>query len=207
VSELGRAFPQIAIVEATADKKPAKLLPKRQLVVATPSSAPRPTQGYAAVLILDPDVWLYSQSLRAEQIAIRDWQEAIELMAPGGRALIVGVAADLGQAVSLQQHRELARRSFADLAKLQLPPAVRIATLQGAAATIEEALELVLPLGATEIRTSFAEQSETLIRFSYQAGPAIASALRTLAIKTNARLVGANKRRGLRVVMDDPTAL
>jgi primosomal protein N' (replication factor Y) len=207
VSELGRAFPQVAITEATADKKPAKILPKRQLVVATPGSAPRAPAGYSAVLILDPDVWLYSQSLRAEQLAIRDWQEAIELMAPNGRALIVGVSKELGQAVSLQQHRELASASLRDLQKLGLPPALRIAKLEGSSETIESALKLVLPLGAVEIATDLSESANTLIKFGYKEGPSIARELRTLALKTNARLVGANKRRGLRIIMDDATAL
>jgi primosomal protein N' (replication factor Y) len=207
VSELGRAFPQVAITEATADKKPAKILAKRQLVVATPGSAPRAPGGYSAVLILDPDVWLYSQSLRAEQLAIRDWQEAIELLGPGGRALIVGVSAELGQAVSLQQHRELASASLKDLQKLGLPPAIRIAKLEGTSETIEAALKLVLPLGAQEIATDMSESASTLIKFGYKEGPAIARELRTLALKTNARLVGANKRRGLRIIMDDATAL
>jgi primosomal protein N' (replication factor Y) len=207
VSELGRAFPQVAITEATADKKPAKILPKRQLVVATPGSAPRVKNGYSAVLILDPDVWLYSQSLRAEQLAIRDWQEAIELLSPTGRALIVGVSTELGQAVSLQQHRELASNSLKDLVRLGLPPALRIAKLEASSETIEAALKLVLPIGAQEITTDLSENASTLIKFGYKEGPAIARELRTLALKTNARLVGANKRRGLRVIMDDATAL
>ena len=207
VAELGRAFPQITITEATADKVPSKILKKRQLVIATPGSAPRAQEGYSAVLILDPEVWLYSQSLRAEQLAIRDWQEAFELMSPTGRGLIVGISNDLGQAVSLQQHRELASTALRDLNRLGLPPALRIANLEGTSETIEAALELVKALGAVEITSSLEEQASTLIKFSYRDGPAIAQALRTLAIKTNARLVGTSKRRGLRIVMDDPTAL
>jgi primosomal protein N' (replication factor Y) len=207
VAELGRAFPQVTITEATADKTPSKILKNRQLISATPGAAPRAKDGYAAVLILDPEVWLYSQSLRAEQIAIRDWQEAFELMSPNGRGLIVGISNELGQAVSLQQHRELASNALADLNRLGLPPAVRIARLEGSSETIEVALDICKGLGAVEIATSLDEQASTLIKFSYRDGPAIAQALRTLAIKTNARLVGTNKRRGLRIVMDDPTAL
>lgn len=207
VAELGRAFPQVTITEATADKTPSRILKKRQLVIATPGSAPRTKDGYAAVLILDPEVWLYSQSLRAEQIAIRDWQEAFELMSQSGRGLIVGVSNELGQAVSLQQHRELASKALRDLNRLGLPPALRIARLEGSSETITSALEACLALGAIEITTDLGDQASTLIKFSYRDGPAIAQALRTLAIKTNARLVGTNKRRGLRIVMDDPTAL
>lgn len=207
VSELGRAFPQVAIAEATAEKRPSKLLAKRQLVVATPGSAPRFEGGYAAVLILDPDVWLYSQSLRAEQLAIRDWQEAIELLSSSGRALIVGVSSALGQAMSLQQHRELAKSSLRDLTRLGLPPALRIARVEGTADAIQAVLAQVLPLGAVEVATDLSESASTLIKFSYKIGPDVARELRTLALKTNARLVGANKRRGLRVIMDDANAL
>jgi GH24 family phage-related lysozyme (muramidase) len=49
--------------------------------------------------------------------------------------------------------------------------------------------------------------AEALISFSYNLGPAISKELRTLALKTNARLVGANKRRGLRIAMDDQGSL
>jgi len=206
VSQLGNAFPNVTITEATADKRPSRVLPKRQLVIATPSSAPRVKGGYAAVLILDPDVWLASQSLRAEQLAIRDWQEAFELLSQEGRALIVGINPDLGQAISLQQHRELAAKALVDLGTLQLPPMVRIARLEGSPETITAALSAALEAGATEI-SSEVGQGTALIRFSYQLGPKVATALRTLALKTNARLVGVNKRRGLKIVMDDPTVL
>ena len=68
-------------------------------------------------------------------------------------------------------------------------------------------MKLVLPIGAQEITTDLSENASTLIKFGYKEGPTIARELRTLALKTNARLVGANKRRGLRVIMDDATAL
>lgn len=206
-AELGRAFPNALIAEATGQKKPTGLKPKNQIVVATPGAAPRVPGGYSAVLILDPDVWLSSQSLKAEANAIRDWMEAIELLALDGRAVISGLEAHLGQAISLGQHRELARTQLGELMELGLPPATRIATLEAMAPTIQEALDVVMPLGARALRTNLEEQASALICFSYDNGAAIALALRQIAIKTNARLVGTNKRRGLRVVMDDPEAL
>jgi primosomal protein N' (replication factor Y) (superfamily II helicase) len=206
-AELGKSFPGALITEVTADRKPSKIAPKSQVVVATPGSAPRIPGGYAALIVLDTDIWLSSQSLRAEQLALRDWQEAIELLAPDGRALLVGLRPDLGQAISLQQHRELAKQALGDLNALGLPPATRIASIEGTAAAIQAALAAVLPLGATEIRTELGEAASTTIKFGYSAGSEISQALRRIALETNARIVGGNKRRGLRIVMDDVGAL
>jgi primosomal protein N' (replication factor Y) len=206
VSELGRAFPQVLISEATADKQPSDLKEVNQIVVATPGAAPRIAKGYAGVVVLDSDVWLSMQSMRAELNAIRDWQEAIELMAPDGRAVIAGLGSALGIPLSLQQHRELANQALRELTLLKLPPMVRVCLLTGSAPTIEEALDICSRLGATVLRTDMAI-AEALISFSYNLGPAIAKELRALALKTNARLVGANKRRGLRIAMDDQGSL
>jgi len=206
VSELGRAFPQVLISEATADKQPSNLKQINQIIVATPGAAPRVTKGYAGVVVLDSDVWLSMQSMRAELNAIRDWQEAIELMAPDGRALIAGLGSALGIPLSLQQHRELASQALKELKLLRLPPVVRVCLISGSAPTIEEALDICSRLGATVLRSDMA-LAEALISFSYNLGPAISKELRALALKTNARLVGANKRRGLRIAMDDQGSL
>lgn len=206
VSELGRAFPQVLISEATADKQPSNLKEANQIVVATPGAAPRIPKGYAGVVVLDPDVWLSMQSMRAELNAIRDWQEAIELMAPDGRAVISGLGKALGMPLSLQQHRELAVAALKEITLLRLPPAVRVCLLTGSAATLEQALEICSGLGATVLRSDMAV-AEALISFGYGLGPSVSKELRTLALKTNVRLVGANKRRGLRIAMDDQGTL
>lgn len=206
-AEFGKAFPGITISEFTSDTKVTAVKKSRHLVLATPGSAPRVDGGYSGLLILDSDVWLAMPNLRAEQSAIRDWMEAIELLSDSGRAHIAGLDADLGQAISLGQHRELASTAFREVNALSLPPAARIATLEGSQETISAALELVTNLGAVVLRSNLSEQASALIRFSYSQGPVISASLNALALKTNARLVGANKRRGLKIVMDDPGAL
>jgi primosomal protein N' (replication factor Y) len=207
VAELGKAFPQTLISEATADKQPSKILAAKQIIVSTPGSSPTPPNGYAAVLILDCDIWLASHSLQAEQIAIRDWMEAIELLSDTGRAVIAGVPSQLGQAITLSQHRQLAKVAYRDLVALNLPPAVRVAHLEATSEVLVSVLEELRSLGAQEIRTELGESANALIRFNYQLGPKVGEALRRFALKTNARLVGANKRRGLRVAMDDWSSL
>jgi len=206
-AEFGKAFPGITISEFTSDTKPTAIKKSKHLVLATPGSAPRVQQGYAALLILDSDVWLAMPQLRSEQTAVRDWMEAIELLSDNGRAHIAGVDQDLGQALSLGQHRALATNAFREVNSLSLPPAARIATLEGTQDTISQALELATKAGATVLRSNLSESASALIRFSYSQGAEVSASLKALALKTNARLVGANKRRGLKIVMDDPGAL
>lgn len=207
VSELGKAFPQVLISEATAQKQPSKVLPSKHIIVSTPGAAPQAPQGYAAVLILDCDVWLASQSLQAEQIAIRDWMEAIELLSDAGRAVISGIPATLGQAITLGQHRQLAKVALQDLVVLSLPPAVRVVSLEANKDVLTSVLDELRELGAQEIRTELSERASSLVRFSYQLGPKLSETLRRHALKANARLIGANKRRGLRIAMDDWSSL
>lgn len=206
-AEFGKAFPGITISEFTSDTKPTAIKKAKHLILATPGSAPRVQQGYAALLILDSDVWLAMPQLRSEQTAVRDWMEAIELLSDTGRAHIAGVDQDLGQALSLGQHRALAASAFREVNSLSLPPAARIATLEGTQDTITQALDVANRAGATVLRSNLSDSASALIRFSYSQGAGVSASLKALALKTNARLVGANKRRGLKIVMDDPSAL
>jgi primosomal protein N' (replication factor Y) len=197
----------MTISEFTSDTKVTAVKKNRHLVLATPGSAPRVANGYAALLILDSDVWLSMPNLKAEQSAIRDWMEAIELLSDTGRAHIAGLDADLGQAISLGQHRELASTAFREVNALHLPPAARIASLEGSQETISQALDIATKSGAVVLRSRLAEEATALIRFSYSQGSEVSANLKALALKTNARLVGTSKRRGLKIVMDDPGAL
>ena len=206
VAEYGKQFPQISIAEATADKKPSGLKAKRQLVVATPSAAPRVQGGYAGILIQDADVWLSRQALNSETIAFRDWMSAIELLAIDGRVVIDGIDKELGQAFALQQHRQLASSQLRELRALGLPPATRIASIQTEPENLDEALAIAKSSKAKALRVD-PESGTALFSFSYQDGPAFSKALRGMALKTSARFQGGAKRRGLRIVMDDPNAL
>jgi primosomal protein N' (replication factor Y) (superfamily II helicase) len=206
VSELGRVFPKVAIAEATSEKRPSGLKPKNQIVVATPGSAPKVKGGYGALLILDCDIWLSRQSLAAEQVAFRDWTGALGLLAPDGRAVLSGVDGEIGKAFAMQQHRQLARAQLSELRSLGLPPAVRIASVECAPEQMEQVLSTAKSHKAKVLNVD-AGSSKILISFSYQDAPELAKSLRALALKSSARVQGGTKRRGLRVVMDDPDAL
>ena len=207
VAEIGKAFPGVYVSEATADKKPGRIRNKNHIVVATPGSAPRLQNGYSALIVLDTDVWLAVPLIRAEQNAIRDWMEAIELLSDDGRAHLSNLHRGLGQAISLWQHKALASQALSELGKLQLPPSTRVVRIESDSQTISSAIEQLTSIGAVLLRSDLSAEASALLRFSYSAGPQVASTLKALALKTNARLVGGNKRRGLRIVMDDPIAL
>jgi len=206
VNELGKVFPQVAIAEATHEKSPSGLRGKNQIVVATPGAAPKVPGGYSAVLILDCDIWLARQALAAEQLAFRDWAGALELMASNGRAVLSGIGPELGQAFAMQQHRQLAKTQLSELRALDLPPAVRIATVESSAENLEQVLQIA-KASAAKVLSIDSANSKVLLSFSYQAGPELSKSLRALALKSSARMQGGSKRRGLRVVMDDPEAL
>ena len=203
-AEIGRAFPNSRIVELTADTSPEIVDRPNQIVVATPGSAPRINPGYAGLLILDCDIWLARQTLFAEQLALRDWSNAIDLLAPGARAHLSGLNALLGKPLSLWQHREMASAALAEAKKLGLPPAVRIATCEAESAVLEKTSATLKRIGA---KTLANDGERLLVSFSYSIGSAVAKELKALALTVQTRKVKDRNLRGLKVIMDDPKAL
>ena len=204
VAEIGKAFPNSTIYEATAEKVPAVSDKPNTIVVATPGSAPRLASGYAGLLVLDCDIWLAAQHLTAEQVAMRDWTESLELLSPNARAVFEGLGSHLGQPLALWQHVELAKSALAETSALKLPPSMRIASLEATPKVLEEALLVATKSGAEVIKNSGAK---ALIRFKYSQGVDVAQGLRAVAIKAAARTTASGNRRGLKIVMDDMKAL
>lgn len=200
LAEIGKAFPKAQMLEATGQKQPARVGKPNQILVATPGSAPRTPKGYSALLILDPDVWLSAQSLQAEQLALRDWCEAIELVRPDGRVVVSGLGSDLGQPLSLWQHREIAAAALQDIKKLGLPPATRSLSVEAEAEVLNKVVAQLEAAGARVLRRT---QTTGLFSFSYQSGIHIARALRAVALATSARETSGGRRRGLKIVMDE----
>ena len=204
VAEIGKAFPNSTIYEATAEKVPAVSDKPNTIVVATPGSAPRLGNGYAGLLVLDCDIWLAAQHLTAEQLAMRDWTESLELLSPSGRAVFEGLGSHLGQPLALWQHIELAKAALEETSSLKLPPSLRIASLEATPKVLQEALDAASNSGAEVIRNT---GGKALIKFKYSQGADVARVLRAVAIKTSARTTASGNRRGLKVVMDDMKAL
>ncbi len=199
-AEIGKMFHNAVIYEATHEKKPQISERSNQIVVATPGSAPRLKSGYSGLLVLDPDIWFAAQSINAEQNALRDWCEAMELLSPSGRVVIAGLGERLGKPVALWQHREIARAAYLDAKQLKLPPALRIVRISGTSKQLQAAGTAIVSNGGELVKSD--GQSATY-RFDYSKGAEIARELRAIATSAKAIVKGNKNVRGFTVVMDD----
>ncbi|MEY4714353.1 MAG: hypothetical protein RIQ37_683, partial [Actinomycetota bacterium] len=163
---------------------------------------------FAGVLILDCDVWLSRESLRSEEIALRDWTDALSLLQPDGRALAAGLSGELGKVISLGQWVAWAKLNLNELRQLKLPPAYRVCSVEGATDTLDDLVSKLVAAGAETLRYSKEQDlSQVLFRFNYSSGNRVSEILREVAVKTAPRSTKQGNRRGLRIVMDDMRAL
>ena len=151
--ELGRAFPAVPVRTSGGDRVLATVPDKPGLVVATPGAEPVADGGYATVVLLDTWLTLSRGDLRTSEEALRRWLAAAALARPadrGGRVVAVGDPADRAlQALVRWDPAGFARREMEERQSAHLPPASRLATVTGAEADVDAAVEaLTLPPGA-----------------------------------------------------------
>ena len=113
------------------------------LVVATPGAEPPADGGYGAALLLDGWALLARPDLRAAEEAFRRWSNAAALVRSDGQ-VVVGAEASIPAVQALVRWDAVghAARELAERAELGFPPAVRMASLAGAAGAVAETLEL-----------------------------------------------------------------
>jgi primosomal protein N' (replication factor Y) len=215
VAEFGRSFPGVKVTEVTANQEKVSIDSKPQIVVATPGIEPACQGGYSAVVILDANDALSRDSLRATEDAIRFWANAIALMSPAGRGVIVGVLGELGTALALWQLRELMSAEYAERVALSFPPAVRVLSATGSAANIA----LVRAALSSNPATAVLGETPTdngelrlLCRFGFSAGTAVTGLIRELQLKlaSGQKRYNSNSGRVQRPVtfkLDDPQVL
>ncbi|MFJ6454460.1 primosomal protein N' [Paenarthrobacter sp. NPDC091669] len=137
--ELGRAFPGKAVVTSSGEHIKASVPDSPALVVATVGAEPVAHNGYAAALLLDGNSLLRRENLRAGEDTVRRWFNAASLVKPASQGGLVVITADdtaatgalLRWDASGYASRELALRK-----ELQLPPAVRVASVTGTRADV-----------------------------------------------------------------------
>jgi primosomal protein N' (replication factor Y) len=197
--ELGRAFPGKTVVTSSGDQVKAGVGPGKALVVATVGAEPVADGGYAAALLLDGDSLLRRETLRAGEDTVRRWFNAAALVHPAADGgLVVVTAADTAAVGALLRwdpagyaERELSLRM-----ELQLPPAVRIASVTGPRAAVEHytgAVAAELASSGITLRTAgpapvvlsgppsprrSAEDVRTLLFFPYGQAAAVTRVLR-----------------------------
>jgi primosomal protein N' (replication factor Y) len=187
--ELGRAFPEVAVVSSAGEHIRDSVGPGPALVVATPGAEPVAEGGYAAALLLDGNAMLSRESLRAAEETQRRWFAAAALVRPAGEGGIVVVTADSDGAVGPLVRWDpagAAERELQQRRELQLPPAVRIAALTGTAAGIGTFLQdlelpparLVGPVPVPAPPGAAEAAQRMLIFFGYREAAAVTAALR-----------------------------
>jgi primosomal protein N' (replication factor Y) len=171
--ELGRAFPGKTVITSSGDQVKAAVGSGKALVVATVGAEPVADGGYAAALLLDGDSLLRRESLRAGEDTVRRWFNAAALVRPasdGGVAVITAADTAAVGALLRWDPAGYARRELSLRAELQLPPAVRIASVTGPRAAVEHYTGAVTAeLAASGIQLRAAGPAPVLL-----AGPAAA---------------------------------
>lgn len=219
--ELGRAFPNTRVIIADGAHPVAEVDATPALVIATRGAEPIARGGYRAVILLDGDRMLQNEALRVGEHCLRWWSNAAALAAPGAPVHLVGVAGPVARALATWTQPAYARAELTDRAPLRMPPAVRVASVDGHARSVDTLLaelrEAVPDLDALAVLgpvdTSTAPDTPTsraLVRFDYAHGRAVADALRAgviadaLRARKSSKDKGPRPRNTLRVRLDLP---
>ena len=153
--ELGRTFRPHPVISSSGERILDEVKGGARIVVATPGAEPKVPGGYGAALILDTWATMNRQDLRAQEEAMATWARAVHLVrsaAAGGHVVIdadaaVPVVGDLlTWDVTGAAARELADRDAAGL-----PPATRMAAIDGTAEGVERFMADFEPPEGAEI--------------------------------------------------------
>ncbi|WP_345802516.1 primosomal protein N' [Microbacterium sp. AZCO] len=215
--ELGRAFAGTRVIVADGEHQVLRVDARPALVVATRGAEPIAEGGYRAVILLDGERMLLADDLRIGESALRWWMNAAALAAPGAPVHLVGVAGPVARALATWTPAAYARGELADRAPLRMPPAVRVAALDGPADAVRTAIatlrEDVPELDADDVLgpvTGTERGARALVRFDYGQGARVAESLRSSVVADALRARKAAKGRApgarntLRVRVDLP---
>ncbi len=211
--ELGRAFPSVTVISSAGDHVRADVPDAPALVVATPGAEPVAAGGYAAAILLDGNVMMSRESLRAGEETLRRWFSAAALVRPASDKGLVVVTADDTSTVGHLLRWDPAGAAERELElrrELGLPPAVRYAELTGS----REALTAFVPRLDLPVETRVVGPApledppgpapvhrdgqlggpggryRTLLFFSYAAAPSVTAALRATKAAVSAKRTG-----------------
>jgi primosomal protein N' (replication factor Y) len=209
LEELGRSFPGVPVVRSTGEDTVTDVGAQPALVVSTPGVEPLAHGGYQAVLLLDADLQVGAEGLRAGEDALHRWFAAARLAKSrddGGVVVLTGHGSAQGRALVRWDPAGQAERELAERGQAGLPPAVRCATVTGPARLAEafvhdlEAAVTVRVVGPTPTE----EEGETrwILFFHHADGPQVTKVMR------HRRMLGAVRRDPVvRLKVDDSADL
>ncbi|WP_322409088.1 primosomal protein N' [Microbacterium invictum] len=187
--ELGRAFPGVRIIVSDGGHQVEGVPATPALVIATRGAEPPAEGGYRAVVLLDGERMLLSDDLRIGEAALRWWSNAAALAAPDAPVHLVGVTGSVARALATWSQSAYARAELASRAPLRMPPAVRVAAVDGDAPSVETAvaaLREAVPALDDDSVLGPASRPEggmrALVRFDYRLGADVAASLRSSVV-------------------------
>ncbi|WP_091233312.1 hypothetical protein [Microbacterium sp. 3J1] len=189
--ELGKAFPGVRVIVADSAHPVERVADKPALVVATRGAEPIADGGYRAVVLLDGPRMLQAPDLRIGEACLRWWSNAAALAAPGAPVHLVGVDGGVARALATWTQSTYARAELAERGPLHMPPAARVALVEGTTAAVARGLaaldELALPsdavLGPVPVESDdVPPRVRALVRFDYGAGTKVATTLRAAVV-------------------------
>lgn len=212
--ELGRAFPGVAVVTSGGSSIVDDVPDGPRLVVATPGAEPVAESGYGAAVLVDTWALLGRADLRAAEEALRRWLSVVAAVRPDGTTVLLADAGlPVAQAVIRFDPIGFAGHELAGRAEVGLPPAVTMASVDGAVSDITDFVSTValpdgadvlgpveLPAGARPPAGSGADGAEPadvqriLLRINRGRGRELAAALRTAQVSRVAARAGGTIR-------------
>ncbi|WP_370619598.1 primosomal protein N' [Mumia sp. Pv 4-285] len=165
--ELGRAFPGVRVRSSVGDAVLSEVPAESAIVVATPGAEPHADGGYAAALLLDTGAALARPDLRTHEESLRRWLNAAALVRPssaGGQVVAVGEPSlPVLQALVRADPVGHAERELAARLEARLPPAVRLAAVEGELPALRDLVHGPWPqpaqvLGPVELRAPDPEE-------------------------------------------------
>lgn len=135
--EYAAAFSDRTVVTSGGDSVLDSIERSNVLVLATPGAEPRVDGGYDLVVLMDTWLMLARDDLRVVEESHRRWFNALAMAKEHASAVAVGDAATL-QALVRADPVSVASRELASRTQTHLPPAVRVAAIDGPAADIEQ---------------------------------------------------------------------
>ncbi|WP_232527850.1 primosomal protein N' [Microbacterium suaedae] len=192
--ELGRAFPGVRVIVADGAHPVERVDDAPALVVATRGAEPWTPRGYRAVLLLDGERMLQAPDLRIGEACLRGWSNAAALASPDATIHLVGVTGPVARALATWTHPAYARAELAERAPVKMPPASRVARIEGDVPQMSDALarlrvdvpdlpdDAVLgPVPTDEIAGR--KRVRALVRFDYARGADVARSLRASVVQ------------------------
>lgn len=186
--ELGRAFPGVRVIVSDGAHPVQHVDAKPTLVVATRGAEPLAVGGYRAVILLDGARMLQAPDLRIGESALRWWANAAALAAPAAPIHLVGVDGPVARALATWSPAAYARTELEARFPLRMPPAARVAQIEGAPASVRTALDALTKAGIERdwilgpLPVGDDGRVRALVRFSYASGQSVAAILRAAVI-------------------------